>query len=75
MLTIAEKLSHEQNFVRVDLYQTDKGIYFGELTFFPEAGLGAFNPLSFDAQICKQWLQKPTSDKSLVALTLTSSLP
>ncbi|MCF7787562.1 MAG: hypothetical protein K9N47_15640 [Prosthecobacter sp.] len=75
MLAIAEKLSKEQNFVRVDLYQTDKGIYFGELTFFPEAGLGAFNPLSFDAHICKQWLQKPTSDKNLVALTLTSSLP
>ena len=75
MLAIAEKLSKEQNFVRVDLYQTDEGIYFGELTFFPEAGLGAFKPLSFDAQICRQWLQKPTSDPSLVALTLTSSLP
>ena len=73
MLAIAEKLSQEQNFVRVDLYQTTKGVYFGEMTFFPEAGLGSFKPLSFDAQIFDQWLKKPSSDNNLVALTLTTS--
>lgn len=72
MLAIAERLSKEQNFVRVDLYHTDKGIYFGEMTFFPGSGLEAFSPMSFDEEICQQWLQKPASGKDFVALTLTT---
>lgn len=35
MITIAEKLSQGHPFIRVDLYNVDGRIYFGELTFYP----------------------------------------
>ena len=38
MIKIAENLSKEFNFVRVDLYNAKGKIYFGELTFSPAAG-------------------------------------
>lgn len=44
MLDIARKLSKDVPFVRVDLYQTTEGVYFGELTFFPASGIGTFTP-------------------------------
>ena len=39
MLTIASKLSENIPFVRVDLYQSQESVFFGELTFFPQGGL------------------------------------
>jgi len=39
LITIAQKLSKDFIFVRVDLYSISGKIYFGELTFFPWAGL------------------------------------
>ncbi len=39
MYEIAKKLSKGMKFVRVDLYNINGKIYFGELTFFPSAGL------------------------------------
>lgn len=72
MIAIAEKLSQKQNFARVDLYQTDQGIYFGEMTFFPGSGLEVFNPMSFDEQICEQWLSTPVNDKGSVAMTFAA---
>ena len=39
MLAIAEKLSQPFPFVRVDLYNQNGRIYFGELTFTPAAAL------------------------------------
>ncbi|UKI22301.1 MAG: hypothetical protein L6V88_07980 [Anaerotruncus sp.] len=35
MLEIAKTLSEDFPFVRVDLYETEAGIVFGELTFTP----------------------------------------
>jgi hypothetical protein len=42
MLAFAAKLSKPFDYVRVDLYQTPKGVYFGEFTFTPMAGLFKF---------------------------------
>ena len=39
MFEIASVLSKGQPFVRVDLYNVDGKIYFGELTFFPDGGV------------------------------------
>lgn len=39
MLKIAEKLSDGFLFVRVDLYEVDGRVYFGELTFTPATGV------------------------------------
>lgn len=41
MFDIAEQLSSDFPFVRVDLYSVDGEIYFGELTFFPQSGMDA----------------------------------
>ena len=38
MFEIAENLSKDKKFVRVDLYDINEKIYFGEMTFFPSAG-------------------------------------
>ena len=40
-IQISEKLSKGIPFVRVDLYNCNGRIYFGEMTFFPESGLDA----------------------------------
>ena len=41
MFMIASKLSAELPFVRVDLYESNGRIYFGELTLFPSGGFDA----------------------------------
>ena len=50
---VAEKLSEDFAFVRVDLYCENKKIYFGELTFTPGNGVGKFIPDSFDFEMGK----------------------
>ena len=42
MITIAETLSKEFTFIRIDLYNLSGRIYFGEMTFYPASGLGPF---------------------------------
>lgn len=44
MLTVAEKLSEDFPFVRVDLYNVNGKVYFGELTFYPWSGYVQFTP-------------------------------
>lgn len=53
MIRIAEQLSSEFPFVRVDLYNVNGAIYFGELTFYPSSGYGRFHPDSFDIELGK----------------------
>lgn len=48
MLDIAEKLSKNIPFVRVDLYEINGKVYFGELTFYPSAGFEGFKPEKYD---------------------------
>ena len=38
MIEISKELSKDIPFVRIDLYQTKMGIFFGEITFFPISG-------------------------------------
>lgn len=51
MLEIAEKLSKGLPFLRVDLYNLEGKIYFGELTFYPAAGLGYFTPEEWNLRL------------------------
>lgn len=53
MLEIAKKLSSDFPFVRVDLYNVEGKVYFGELTFYPWSGYVQFNPDSFDFELGK----------------------
>ena len=51
MIQLAEKLAAQFSYVRVDLYEVNNQIYFGELTFTPAAGLEPFHPEAID----KEW--------------------
>lgn len=54
MTELAEKLSAPFPFVRADFYNIKGKIVFGELTFFPQSGLGEFSPVEYDNQISDQ---------------------
>lgn len=47
MLKITKTLSEDLPFVRVDLYEAGEKVYFGELTFYPDAG--------FDNEFTEDW--------------------
>lgn len=44
MKDICKKLSENIPFLRVDLYEVNGLVYFGELTFYPASGMGSFTP-------------------------------
>lgn len=51
MLVVAEQLSKDFPHVRVDLYNINGDIYFGELTFYDGSGYMSFKPDSFDEEL------------------------
>lgn len=51
MIEIAEKLSEGIPHVRVDLYECNGQIYFGELTFFDGSGFDRIDPVEWDYRI------------------------
>ena len=51
MLEVARRLSGPFEFVRVDLYDTPKGVRFGELTFTPTNGNIRFFPPEWNWKI------------------------
>lgn len=53
MIDIATRLSQNMPHVRVDLYNTNGKIYFGELTFYHGAGFEHFTPNSWNEKIGK----------------------
>lgn len=59
MLEIAARLGEPFDFIRVDLYDVDGAILFGELTPYPCGGLERFRPASFDVELGEKW-QLPT---------------
>lgn len=48
MLDFSEILAKDNAFVRIDFYEISDRIYFGEITFFPASGFGAFSPKEWD---------------------------
>jgi TupA-like ATPgrasp len=55
MIAVAERLSAGIDFVRVDLYDVDDRIVFGEMTVYPNAGVGEFDPPEFDEYLGSYW--------------------
>ena len=62
MIQLAEKLSQGFCHVRVDFYEADGRIYFGELTFFHWGGIEAFEPESYD-EMFGEWIHLPKTDE------------
>lgn len=55
MISIAEKLSQEFDFVRVDLYFYKEKVTFGELTIYPGAGFEKFPEKHWDVKFGSPW--------------------
>ena len=55
MVKLASKLSKDFSFVRVDFYNVNGKIYFGELTFCPASGFGTFNPEEWNETFGSFW--------------------
>jgi TupA-like ATPgrasp len=55
MIDLAERLGADTDFVRVDVYDVDGRIVFGELTSFPAGGDSPFDPESFNEEFGRPW--------------------
>ena len=55
MLSLAEQLSANLPFARIDLYEINQKVYFGEITLHPASGLGKFEPVVWDYTL-GEWL-------------------
>ncbi len=60
MIMLSEKLAKEigNPFVRIDLYDINNKIYFGEITFYPGGGTEEFTPESWDYTL-GSWIKLP----------------
>lgn len=61
MIELSEKLSEGLKFVRVDLYEINGGIYFGEMTFYPGSGMEEFRPDEWDYKL-GEWIDLGIGD-------------
>lgn len=58
MIDLSEKLSQGISFVRMDWYEINGKIYFGEYTFYPGSGYEEFTPEEWDYKL-GQYLHLP----------------
>ena len=56
MVNMAEKLSDNIPFLRVDFYEVGGKVYFGELTFYPGSGWEEFTPELWDEKL-GSWIE------------------
>ncbi len=64
MKTIAAQLSQGMKTVRIDLYEINGKIYFGEFTFFHGGGFRLFEPACWEAQL-GEWIEIKNGEKEL----------
>ena len=48
MWNLARSLAIDKPFSRIDFYEVEGKVYFGEITFFPTGGIGGFSPDKYD---------------------------
>lgn len=58
MLCLSRRLSEGIPFVRVDFYEIEGKVYFGELTFYPGGGMEEFKPIEWDRTL-GDWIRLP----------------
>ena len=51
MLDLAKKLSQNIEFSRIDFYEVNGKVFFGEITFFPASGFEEFTPEEWDYKL------------------------
>ena len=62
MFELAEKLASDIPELRVDFYEVNGRIYFGELTFFDGSGFDHINPVEWDYKL-GSWLELPKKEE------------
>ncbi len=55
MIDVAQRIARGFAFCRVDLYEVEGKVHFGEITHYPSAGQQMFRPLDFDAALGEVW--------------------
>ena len=58
MITAAERLGADHDFLRVDFYEIDGRPLFGEFCLFPGSGLDRFDPVEIDERLGALWSAK-----------------
>ena len=58
MKSLADKLSKGFPHIRVDFYEVNEKVYFGELTFFHWSGMKPFEPVEWD-EFFGEWINLP----------------
>ncbi len=48
MIAVAEAVAIRNPFCRIDLYDVNHKVYFGEITFYPASGFGRFQPEAYN---------------------------
>ena len=59
MIEIAEKLAEDFDYIRVDLYEVNDRVYFGELTSYESSGDRRYSPAEFDYELGSYWKITP----------------
>ena len=59
LMVRAERLSSDHAFLRVDFYELNEAVFFGELTFYPASGMGRFTEDNWDIEL-GGWLSLPS---------------
>ena len=62
MISLAEKLSRNESFIRVDFYLANDRIYFSEFTFFSDSGFAKFDPPEWDLKLGEELLLPKKDD-------------
>ena len=57
MLEISSKISKDVDCMRVDLYDSDQGIKFGEITNYPGCGTKTMRPRKTSIELANKWIQ------------------
>lgn len=61
MIKLAEIIAQELMFARIDFYEVDGRLFFGEITFYPGSGLEPFEPKEWDRKL-GDWIKLPTDN-------------
>lgn len=65
MIELAEKISHNICFARIDFYQINDMPYFGEITLYPGGGWEKFEPEEWDEKL-GNWITLPSEKNDQV---------
>lgn len=58
MKELAAELSEKMPFTRIDFYEINEKVYFGEITFYPASGFVGFKPEEWDLKL-GNWIKLP----------------